>query len=100
MIKVELTENLNYKFCFKMTENEKEYFGGLNKEYFISVDDNCPYKEMMLRVLINKCMNEYIQKISTKDIWNVDLKKFGFKKQDDIYVCGFFDLKLPHDCKC
>jgi len=100
MVKVELIENLEYKFCFMMTEDETTFFGGLTRDYFLIVDENCPYKEMMLRVLINKCMNEFIQEINTTDIWNVDLNKFGFSKEEDVYTCSYFDLKLPHDCKC
>jgi hypothetical protein len=100
MIKVELIENPDYKFCFMMSEDDKVYLGGLTREYFLVVNESCPYKEMMLRVLINKCMNEFIQKINTTDIWNIDLAKFGFVKNDDIFTCGCFDLKLPHDCRC
>jgi len=100
MVKVEIIENVEYKYCFKMSEDDKEYIGGINREYFLTVDKNCPYKELMLRVLINKCMNEFIQRIYTCDVWGTELTKFGFKKQEDIYVSDYFDLKLPHECRC
>jgi hypothetical protein len=101
MIKLELIDNPKYKFCYLMTEDNKNYCGGLNKEYFLVLENNdCPYKEMMLRALINKCMNEFILKVYSYDIWDINLTKFGFKKQGGFFASGFADLKLPHKCNC
>ena len=99
MVKVELFDNPSYLYCFKMTAENGEYYGGITKTFELNVSPDCPYKEMMLRVLINKCMNAYISEVSSKDIWETDLKKFGFKEKNGIFVCGFYNYKLPHDCK-
>lgn len=100
MIKMEIIPKAEYKFLYKMTEDEKEWTGGLTKDFLMVTDIECPYKEMMLRAIINKCMNSFISRVTTKDIWGVKLEKFGFKKQGEIYSCDYFKLKLPHECNC
>jgi hypothetical protein len=98
MIKAELTEKTGYRFCFKITDGDIISFGGLTDGGILTADAGCQNKEFMLRVLINKCMNDFIEEVKTEDIWGVNLERFGFKKQGGLYVSGFYSLRLPHGC--
>ena len=72
--------------------------GYFNEDGFLCVDALCPFKELMLRTLINKCINEFVQKVCAKDVWDTDLVRFGFERQGDVFVSSFETLRLPHDC--
>lgn len=52
----------------------------------------------MLRALINKCMNEWIPLVTARDEWGVDLARFGFVREGDLFRSSWQDLRLPHDC--
>ncbi len=88
-----------YRFCYVLSDGEKRYVGGLTEEGFLTCEAACPYKELMLRTLINKCMNEFVTAIRTADAWGVDLARFGFEAgPGGMYTASFETLALPHDC--
>ena len=61
-------------------------------------DDACPQKELMLRTLVNKCMNDFVPEVRTRDNWGVPLERFGFSREGEFWVASYETLKLPHDC--
>ena len=72
--------------------------GGGMKDGELVLDAACTQKELMLRTLINKCMNDFVKSVKTRDVWGTDLTRFGFQLQDGYYVAGYETLRLPHDC--
>ena len=62
-------------------------------------DDACPQKELMLRTLVNKCMNGFVPEVRTRDNWGVPLERFGFSREGEFFVSAWDKLKLPHDCE-
>lgn len=72
--------------------------GGIDKDFRLFVEESCPFKELMLRAIINKCMDTSFERFTAIDEWGLPLERFGFKKENDIYVAGAGDLKLPSDC--
>ena len=87
-----------FRFHYVLSDGENKYGGGLGEDGFLCVDALCPFKELMLRTLINKCVNEFVQKVCAKDVWDTDLVRFGFERQGDVFVSSFETLRLPHDC--
>ncbi len=97
MLSVLFKEKEGYSFYCELTDGEKKYGGGL-KEGLLGCAADCPYKELMLRTLINKCMNAFVKEVRARDEWGTDLARFGFEKEGEFYVAGYESLKLPHDC--
>ncbi len=68
------------------------------KDGELVVDASCTQKELMLRTLVNKCMNDFVKSVKTRDVWGTDLLRFGFEPQGEYYMAGYETLRLPHDC--
>ena len=98
MLSVSEDKKEGFRFHFALSDGENEYGGGLGEDGFLCADARCPFKELMLRTLINKCINGFVQKVCAKDEWGADLARFGFERQGDVYVSSFEKLRLPHDC--
>ena len=99
MLSVLQGKKAGFRFYYTLSDGASGYGGGLAEDGFLTVDAACPYKELMLRALINKCINEFVPAVKAKDEWGTDLARFGFQKHPDgIYTAGFETLALPHDC--
>lgn len=98
MFSVLLRKKEGFRFYFVLCDGAKEFGGGLTEENFLVCDAACPHKELMLRTLINKCMNDFIPEVKTRGEWGTELARFGFVKRDGLYTAGFDTLKLPHGC--
>jgi len=100
MIEVKLSYKSGCVLYYVMHCDEGQFPGGIDKDYHLFVDPACPYKELMLRSLINKCMDTFFTRFTANDEWGVDLEFFGFKREGDIFVASARELKLPSFCKC
>ena len=98
MLSVLQGKKAGFRFYYTLSDGASGYGGGLAEDGFLTIDAACPYKELMLRTLINKCINEFVQKVCAKDVWDTDLVRFGFERQGDVFVSSFETLRLPHDC--
>lgn len=98
MISVLQGEKEGFQFFYTLLCDEVSYGGGLTESNFLCVDEGCPYKELMLRTLINKCIQTFAETVYAEDIWGVDLERFGFIRQGEYYAGSYETLKLPHDC--
>ena len=98
MLSVLLGQKEGYTFYYSLRDGTDVSGGGL-KEGELVCDENCTQKELMLRTLINKCMNEGIVRVFTRDVWGQDLARFGFEREGDTFVSYAEKLRLPHDCK-
>ena len=98
MLSVLLGKKDGYTFWYCLRDGANVSGGGL-KEGELVCDENCTQKELMLRTLVNKCRNDGVGRVFTKDVWGLDLKRFGFEKEGDIFVSDGETLCLPHDCK-
>ncbi len=98
MLSVLLGKKDGYTFWYCLRDGANVSGGGL-KEGELVCDENCTQKELMLRTLVNKCRNDGVGRVFTKDVWGLDLKRFGFEKEGDIFVSDGEKLCLPHDCK-
>lgn len=99
MLSVLQGKKAGFRFYYTLSDGASGYGGGLAEDGFLTVDAACPYKELMLRTLINKCINEFVPAVKAKDEWGTDLARFGFQKHPDgIYTAGFETLALTHDC--
>ena len=100
MIRVELSYKPGFILCYVMSYEGKEFSGGITADYRFYVDENCPFKELMLRSIINKCMDTDFERFTALDEGGVPLEQFGFRKEDDVYAASAKDMKLPSPCKC
>ena len=98
MLSVLLGQKEGYTFYYSLRDGANTSGGGL-KEGELVCDENCTQKELMLRTLINKCMNDGIARVFTRDVWGQDLARFGFEREGDVFVSDAEKLRLPHDCK-
>ncbi len=87
-----------YAFYFELTDGVDRFGGGL-KEGELVCDPACTQKELLLRTLVNKCMNAFVPQVKTRDVWGVDLSRFGFEREGELYVSSWDRLRLPHGCK-
>ena len=97
MLSVLLGQKEGYTFYYSLRDGTDVSGGGL-KEGELVCDENCTQKELMLRTLINKCLNEWIPLVTARDEWGVDLARFGFVREGDLFRSSWQDLRLPHDC--
>lgn len=99
MLSVLQGKKAGFRFYYTLADGAASCGGGLTEEGFLTVDAACPYKELMLRTLINKCIHEFVADVKAKDEWGTDLARFGFEKgPNGIYTADFETLALPHDC--
>ena len=87
-----------YRFYFLLSDGKDSYGGGLSDGGELVCDAACPYKELMLRTLINKCRNDFVPRAFTRADWGLDLVRFGFAREADGYAASWEQLRLPHDC--
>ena len=78
MIRVELSYKPGFILCYVMSYEGKEFSGGITADYRFYIDENCPFKELMLRSIINKCMDTDFERFTAFDEWGVPLEQFGF----------------------
>ena len=97
MLSVLCKKREGYAFYYELSDGQGVYGGGM-KDGELVCDAACMQKELMLRTLVNKCMNDFVKSVRTRDIWDTDLLRFGFELQDGYYVAGYEKLRLPHDC--
>ena len=99
MLSVLEEKRAGFRFYYTLSDGENSYGGGLTDGGFLFADAACPYKELMLRTLINKCINEFVPAVKAEDEWGADLARFGFKKNSNgIFTASFETLALPHGC--
>lgn len=98
MLSVLLRERAGYRFYYMLSDGAGEYGGGLTEAGEFVCEENCPQKELMLRTLVNKCMNDFIPEVRTRDVWGLPLERFGFSRAGEFFVSAWDKLKLPHDC--
>lgn len=98
MLSVLSKKREGFRFYFALSDGAGEYGGGLTEEGFLVCDDACPQKELMLRTLVNKCMNDFVPEVRTRDAWGVPLERFGFAQEGEVFVSSWDKLQLPHDC--
>lgn len=84
--------------CYVLQDGEQTSCGGIIGGELVC-DDVCTQKELMLRALINKCRNDFIKNVTTREIWGVDLARFGFRQEGAYWKADWSDLKLPHECE-
>jgi hypothetical protein len=100
MIEVKISYKAGCVLYYVMHYQGNQYPGGIDKDFHLFVSDDCPFKELMLRSLINKCMDTFFARFTANDEWGVDLTPFVFKREGDIFVASARDLKLPSGCSC
>lgn len=100
MIRIELSYKQGFILYYVMHYEGKEYPGGITAEYRFFVDEACPFKELMLRAIIDQCMDTDFTGFTAVDEWGIELEPFGFRKEKDVYVASAKDMKLPSLCKC
>ena len=98
MLSVLLQKEPGYRFYFVLSDGEGSYGGGLREGGELVCDPACPQKELMLRALVNKCINDFIPRAFTRDVWGVDLARFGFAPEGEGFAASWQALRLPHDC--
>lgn len=100
MLSVLLEKREGYRFYFILSDGVNRYGGGLTDGGFLTADERLPYKELMLRTLVNKSINDFAEEVKTVADWGVDLLHFGFSEKNGVYTASFETLRLPHDCGC
>ena len=100
MIEVKLSYKPGCVLYYVMHFGDLQFPGGIDKDFHLFVHPDCPFKELMLRTLINKCMDTELPRFTASDEWGLDLVPFGFKKEGGLFVAAASDLKLPTACGC
>ncbi len=102
MIEVKISYKQGCVLYYVMYCEEGVFEGGVDNKFRLFVAPDCPYKELMLRALINKCMDTPFQHFTTDDVWGMKLERFGFHVETEdgkeVYAAAAQDLKLPGDC--
>ena len=98
MLSVLLREREGYRFYYMLSDGAGEYGGGLTDAGELVCEENCPQKELMLRTLVFKCMNDFVPRVTTRGVWGVPPERFGFRREGEAYAAELADLRLPHDC--
>ncbi len=99
MIEIKLSYKPGCVLFYVMHCEEGEFYGGIDKDMRLFVSQGCPYRELMLRTLINKCMDTDFPRFTTEDVWGVPLEQFGFAKEGEVYAAAASALSLPDPCK-
>lgn len=102
MIEVKISYKPGCVLYYVMRCDEGEFYGGVDNRFRLFTDPACPYKELMFRTLVFKCMDTPFKRFTTEDAWGLDLLRFGFHKEMEgcfeVYAAAADELKLPADC--
>ena len=99
MLSVLCREKEGFAFYFELKDGAETSGGGLTDAGELVCCPACTQKELLLRALVNKCMNDFVPLIKTRDVWGTDLSRFGFVKDGAVFVSSWDRLKLPHGCE-
>ena len=88
-----------YVFYFELKDGAEVSGGGLTDAGELVCSPACAQKELLLRALINKCINDFVPRVTTRGVWGTDLSRFGFVREGELFVSSWDRLKLPHDCE-
>lgn len=99
MLSVNFVEKAGYAAYCTLKDGAREFFGGVRENGVFFCEKQAPYRELMLRALVNRVMRSGPEMLYAQDEWGVELARFGFKKQGGQYACERKNLKLPHDCE-
>lgn len=98
MLSVLLKPKDGFSFYFELTDGRCVSGGGLDEDGLLRSDVPDCYRDLMLRALVSKCMNDFVPEVRARGEWGCDLTRFGFEKRGDLFVSSWDKLKLPHDC--
>ena len=98
MLSVLLQKREGYAFCYALQEGGAVFYGGMTPAGELVCDEACTQKELMLRTLVFKCMNDFVPRVYTRGVWGVPPERFGFPREGEAYAAELADLRLPHDC--
>ena len=94
MLSVVSSKKEGFRFYFVLKDGDKCFGGGLREDKFLVCDPACTEKELMLRTLINKCMNDFVSEVYARGDWGTDLARFGFEREGDVYRSSRDKLRL------
>lgn len=98
MLSVLSSRKEGFLFYFVLHDGDLAFGGGLTEDRLLVCDSACTQKELMLRTLVNKCMNDFVPEVFVFDTWGVDLNRFGFERAGERFRAFWETLRLPHDC--
>lgn len=98
MLSVLSSKKEGFRFYFVLKDGDKCFGGGLREDGYLTCDSACTEKELMLRTLISKCMNDFVPEVYAREDWGTDLTRFGFVRAGDVFRSSWEKLRLPHDC--
>lgn len=87
-----------YRFYYVLADGERNFSGGMTEEGELVCDPACPQKELFFRTLVFRCMNEGTESAWTRDVWGLDLTRFGFVPEGGKFTGCRDSFRLPHDC--
>lgn len=86
-------------FYYELFDGENTFGGGMTEGGELFCDAACTQKELMLRTLVFRCMNEGVPAVYARDGWGLDLTRFGFVRNGERFGATAESLRLPHDCE-
>ena len=98
MLAVLLKLKDGFSFYFELTDGRCVSGGGLGEDGLLRSDVPDCYRDLMLRALVSKCMNDFVPEVYACGDWGTDLARFGFEREGDVYRSSREKLRLPHDC--
>ena len=70
-------------FYYELFDGENTFGGGMTEGGELFCDAACTQKELMLRTLVFRCMNEGVPAVYARDGWGLDLTRFGFVRNGE-----------------
>ena len=99
MVSVTLRPRAGCRFYFEVNDGARVCGGGLGEDGFLFGGEGCPYKDLLLRTLVNKCMNDPCGPVYARAEWGEDLRPFGFREREDgVFVSSWEEMRLPSGC--
>lgn len=97
MITVLPEEKEGYALIYRMTAGDgKQTYGGIKLSGELAIDDDCPFKELILRSIIFRMQNTvYVEEVFSQKNYGLPLEQFGFKKENGVYRAKFEEIHLP-----
>ena len=99
MLSVLSKERAGYAFYYELSDGENTFGGGMTEAGELVCDPLCTEKELLLRTLVFRCQNEGFARAFTRADWGVDLARFGFSREGELFSATAESLRLPHDCE-
>ena len=94
MVSARLIQKQGSLFAFEISDGQQSCLAHVSNDMHIHIDENCKYKDLAMRAVINKLKNSHKGRAVCGAVDGLDLESFGFTRRQDTFFADIEKLTL------